>query len=221
MAYEADHAVPLRESVYHTLRKSILTGELKPGERLREISLGKNLGTSRTPIREAIRKLEQDGLVQITPRSGARVAPISQADLKDVLEVRRTLDVLCADLASRRISAEGKRKLSEAMMHFEQAVKRGDRMEVAGADVDIHDIILEETGNRKLKELFTGLADQIYRYRFEYIKDESHDTEIAEEHRELVEAILAGDRERAMTAARVHIDNQEQGILYRLREKEN
>ena len=102
-----DQSMPLRETVFQTLRKAILTGKLEPGERLTEIRLGKILGTSRTPIREAIRKLELEGLVTIVPGSGARVAQITERQLQDVLEVRRALDMLCARLASKRSDHPG------------------------------------------------------------------------------------------------------------------
>ena len=90
-----DEFLPLRDVVFNTLRKAILTGELKPGERLMEIHLANRLGVSRTPIREAIRKLELEGLVIMIPRRGAEVAQITEKSLKDVLEVRRALDALC------------------------------------------------------------------------------------------------------------------------------
>ena len=107
-AQDDQQSIPLRETVFLTLRKLILTGKLDPGERLTEVRLGKILGTSRTPIREAIRKLEIEGLVTITPGSGARVARITEGDLQDVMEVRSTLDQLCASLASQRITEEDK-----------------------------------------------------------------------------------------------------------------
>ena len=88
--------LPLRDVVFNTLRTSILTGELKPGERLMEIHLADKLGVSRTPIREAIRKLELEGLVTMIPRRGAEVAQITEKNLRDVLEVRRALDALAA-----------------------------------------------------------------------------------------------------------------------------
>ena len=114
-----DPEVPLREAVYTALRKAILTGEIAPGERLTEMKLGDMLGTSRTPIREALRKLEMEGLVKIIPRSGARVAPITESDLRDVLEVRRSLDSLSARLASRRGDARQKERLWDAHQCFE------------------------------------------------------------------------------------------------------
>ena len=83
--------LPLRDVVFRTLRQAILKGDLKPGERLLEVHLAERLGVSRTPIREAIRKLELEGLVLMIPRRGAEVARISQKSLQDVLEVRRAL----------------------------------------------------------------------------------------------------------------------------------
>ena len=218
MQLQIDQDAPLRESVYNTLRKNILIGELKPGEHLTEIRLGKMLGTSRTPIREAIRKLQLDGLMVIVPRSGARVAPISERDLREVLEVRRALDVLCAELASRRITEEEKITLKEAYHRFALAVEEGVQLEVARADVELHDIIAAAAGNERLLQLVGGLADQIYRYRFEYIKDEFYYDRLLQEHKAIVNAIIDGDAERAASASRIHIDNQEKSILAQLRQ---
>lgn len=106
MQENMDEFLPLREVVFKTLRQSILTGELKPGERLMEIHLAEKLGVSRTPIREAIRKLELEGLVTMIPRRGAEVAKISEKNLKDVLEVRTCLDSLAVRLACQRITDE-------------------------------------------------------------------------------------------------------------------
>ena len=96
--------LPLRDVVFNTLRDAILKGELEPGERLMEIQLAERLGVSRTPIREAIRKLELEGLVVMIPRRGAIVASITEKDLKDVLEVRRTLEIMAAEIACDRIT---------------------------------------------------------------------------------------------------------------------
>ena len=114
-----DEFLPLRDVVFNTLRQAILTGELKPGERLMEIHLANRLGVSRTPIREAIRKLELEGLVTMFPRRGAEVAQITEKSMKDVLEVRRTLDALSAELACERISEEDEKALKEACRKFE------------------------------------------------------------------------------------------------------
>ena len=98
--------LPLRDVVFNTLRQAILRGELKPGERLMEIQLANKLGVSRTPIREAIRKLELEGLVLMIPRKGAEVADISEKSLRDVLEVREALEELAVQLACDKITKE-------------------------------------------------------------------------------------------------------------------
>ena len=110
--------LPLRDVVLNTLRQAILTGELKPGERLMEIHLADKMGVSRTPIREAIRRLELEGLVTMIPRRGAVVAQITEKSMADVLEVRRALDAFCAELACDRITEEELKNLELACRHF-------------------------------------------------------------------------------------------------------
>ncbi len=209
--------LPLRDVVFNTLRRAILTGELKPGERLMEIHLANRLGVSRTPIREAIRKLELEGLVTMIPRRGAEVAQITEKSLQDVLEVRRALDALCAELACDRITAEGKAALKKACDGFEAATKAGEIVEIAAADVALHDIIVQATGNQRLISLINNLSEQMYRYRFEYIKDESGHENLVSEHRMIYESIMKGDKEGAAAAARLHIDNQEKSIIRQIR----
>lgn len=109
-----DEFLPLRDAVFNTLRQAILTGELNPGERLMEIRLAEKLGVSRTPVREAIHKLALEGLVTMIPRRGAEVAQITEKSMNDVLEVRRALDALCAELACDRITEEELVRLKEA-----------------------------------------------------------------------------------------------------------
>ena len=109
-----DEYLPLRDVVFKTLRQAILRGELKPGERLMEIKLANKLGVSRTPIREAIRKLELEGLVLMIPRRGAEVAEITEKSLNDVLEVRKALEELAVQLACERMDEEGLEALKKA-----------------------------------------------------------------------------------------------------------
>lgn len=212
-----DEFLPLRDVVFNTLRKAILTGELKPGERLMEIHLANRLGVSRTPIREAIRKLELEGLVTMIPRRGAEVAQITEKSLKDVLEVRRSLDALSVELACDRITEEELTALSEACDTFEAATKTGDPKKIAQADVALHDIIMKATDNSRLLQLVNNLSEQMYRYRFEYIKDESCHAQLVKEHRVIYESIRQKDKETAAHTAKLHIDNQEKAIMKQLR----
>ncbi len=212
-----DEFLPLRDVVFNTLRRAILTGELKPGERLMEIHLANRLGVSRTPIREAIRKLELEGLVTMIPRRGAEVAQITEKSLQDVLEVRRALDALCVELACDRITFEEKEALKKACDEFEAATRTGDVTTIAGADVALHDIIVQATGNQRLIQLINNLSEQMYRYRFEYIKDEKGHDNLVNEHRMIYESIQQGDKKKAAEAAKLHIDNQEKSIIRQIR----
>ena len=116
--------LPLRDVVFNTLRKAILKGELKPGERLMEIALAERLGVSRTPVREAMRKLELEGLVVMIPRRGAQVANITEKDLNDVLEVRIALENLSIENACMRMTEEQLEELWNAAKNFEATMAR-------------------------------------------------------------------------------------------------
>ena len=212
-----DEFLPLRDVVFNTLRQAILTGELKPGERLMEIYLAKKLGVSRTPIREAIRKLELEGLVTMIPRRGAEVAQITEKSMNDVLEVRRALDVLCVELACDRITEEELEQLKAACEAFEAAVKTKDAKKIAHADVALHDIIVCATGNQRLIQLVNNLSEQMYRYRFEYIKDSSQHERLVEEHRVIYQSLVEKDKEAVFQAAKPHIDHQEISIIRQIR----
>ena len=212
-----DEFLPLRDVVFNTLRQAILTGELKPGERLMEIHLANRLGVSRTPIREAIRKLELEGLVTMIPRRGAEVSQITEKSMNDVLEVRRALDALCAELACDRITDEKLDNLGKACVAFEQAVRTRDIRKIAQADVALHDIIVQATGNQRLIQLVNNLSEQMYRYRFEYIKDFSQHERLIEEHRIIYKSIVDKDKETASKEAKIHIDNQEKAIIRQIR----
>ena len=216
MSAKVDELIPLRDVVFKKLRRAILLEELKAGERLTEIRLADRLGVSRTPIREAMRKLELEGLVVMVPRRGAVVAKISEKNLRDVLEIRRVLDMLCARLACERMSEEAKEKLNTACQDFEEAVKSGDLRDVAQKDVALHNIIIEATGNLTLQQMLDNLAEQMYRYRVKYLKDDSQYQTLSREHRAICKSIMSGDQETAVRLAKEHIDNQETAIIRQL-----
>ena len=201
--------LPLRDVVFNTLRQAILKGELEPGERLMEIQLAERLGVSRTPIREAIRKLELEGLVLMIPRKGAEVAKISARSLRDVLEVRRALEELAIELACQRMSEEEVGNLQKAQEDFKKAIAEGDAMKIAETDEHFHDVIYEGTQNAKLIQMLNNLREQMYRYRLEYIKDSDMRQILVVEHEQILKAVKNRRVEEAKTAIREHIDNQE------------
>lgn len=214
-----DEFLPLRDIVFRTLRRGILTGELKPGERLMEVHLANRLGVSRTPVREAIRKLELEGLVTMIPRRGAEVANITEKSLKDVLEVRKALECLAIELACERIGEKKLQELKKCLEEFAAAVNTKDTSAIAKADVSYHDMIVEASGNDRLVQLVNNLGEQMYRYRFEYIKDKTKHNQIMSEHTIMYESILHKEKEQGSDIVRTHIDNQEIAVM-RIIEKE-
>lgn len=205
---DMDKYLPLRDVVFNTLRQAILRGELQPGERLMEIQLANKLGVSRTPIREAIRKLELEGLVLMIPRRGAEVAEITEKSLRDVLEVRGALDELAVELACDRIQDEDIEQLREAAKEFEEVSKNGDVTALAEADVKFHDIIYGATNNQRLIQLLYNLREQMYRYRVEYLKREEVHATLFAEHQHIIECIAKRDKVAAKQAISTHVDNQ-------------
>lgn len=200
--------LPLRDVVFNTLRQAILRGELKPGERLLEIHLANKLGVSRTPIREAIRKLELENLVVMVPRKGAVVAEITEKSLRDVLEVRRALEALAVKLACEKITDEEIGELKVAAKEFEEALKTGDVTIFAEADVRFHDIIYRTTDNQRLIQLLYNLREQMYRYRVEYLKRKDAHEILLSEHQKIIKTLEMRDEESAVEAVCKHIDNQ-------------
>ena len=213
--------LPLRDVVFQTLRKAILKGELQPGERLMEVQLANRLGVSRTPIREAIRKLELEGLVTMIPRRGAEVAEITEKNMRDVLEVRRALEELAVKIACEKITEEELVFLAQVAKKFRDVMHGDDLMKITEADVEFHEIIYESTGNARLIQILSNLREQMYRYRVEYLKDYNSHGILAEEHDEIVKALCARDTERACKAIVSHIENQQSSIIKSIRSGRN
>lgn len=205
--------LPLRDVVFNTLRNAILKGELEPGEKLMEKKLSEKLGVSRTPIREAIRKLELEGLVVMTPRKSAEVARITEEDLTDVLEVRRVLESLAIDLACNNITKDIIAELEANLVNFKAAVKKNDITEIAVTDVEFHETIYKATGNKRLIQILNNLREQMYRYRLEYIKDRQTRDNLVVEHEWIIDALKKKDKEKGRKAILNHIENQQATIL--------
>ena len=215
-----DEYLPLRDVVFNTLREAILRGELKPGERLMEIQLANKLGVSRTPIREAIRKLELEGLVLMIPRKGAEVAQITEKSLRDVLEVRRALENLAVQLACLRMSPQTLADLKAAARAFEEILGGEDVTAVAEADVAFHDVIYMATDNQRLISLLNNLREQMYRDLVEYLKKKECHKQLLWEHQEIIRAIEAGEIDVATKITEQHIDNQVEAVSDALRHLE-
>lgn len=200
--------LPLRDVVFSTLREAILKGDLKPGERLMELQLASKLGVSRTPIREAIRMLEQEGLAVTIPRKGAEVAKMTLKDMEDVLEIREALDELAVQIACTKITPEQLKRLRMIKEEFEYSTKTGEIKRIAQADVNFHDVIYEATENPKLVSILSNLREQVYRYRVEYLKDTANYPLLIQEHEAILEGLEEHNVEKARQAMQMHVANQ-------------
>ncbi len=216
---QTDAYLPLRDVVFQTLRTAILRGDLKPGERLMELQLAAQLGVSRTPIREAIRMLEQEGLAIMIPRKGAEVAQMTEKDVDDVLQIRCALEELAARLSCHNMTSADLRKLALARDRFNEMTKMENIQDIATADMNFHDIIYESSENPKLQNLMITLREQVYRYRVEYLKDPSVYPSLIVEHEQLYEAIQRQDEEDAAEIIRRHLQNQTIGVKRVIREQ--
>lgn len=205
--------LPLRDVVFNTIKDGILTGRFKPGERLLENQLAEELGVSRTPIREALRMLEIENLVDLIPRKGAQVKEMSEKDIKDVLEIRKVLEELAAGLAAENITKQEIAELKKVHNDFITAFDNGDRKGVLDADTCFHDIIFNATKNDKLVQIISNISIQIFRYRITYLKLLSDVSVPDKQHIELIKAFEKRDAERARRISREHIEDQTLEIL--------
>lgn len=204
---------PLRDVVFNTLRQAIIKGDLKPGERLLEIQLADKLGVSRTPVREAIRKLELEGLVTMVPRRGTTVLGITKKHLKDVLEIRSALEELALELACRRVTPEQYEELVRLEALLEAKQDSDNAFELSDIDEKFHEQIYQATNNPRLIQLLANLREQMYRYRLEYMKAKDKRPRLIQEHQQIIKALKNNDSKAGRKAIYDHIVNQANAIL--------
>jgi DNA-binding GntR family transcriptional regulator len=214
-----DSYKPLREVVFESLREAIIKGMLKPGERIMEVQLAEELGVSRTPVREAIRKLELEGLVIMLPRRGAYVAGISVKDIADVFEVRAALEALAASLAAARIKDDELEELERSLVEIAEVSDSHDIEAVVARDTGFHDVIYRASRNPWLMQIISNLQDQVQRFRMATLSRPGRTKEAVEEHKKIVEAISERNSELAAQLAREHIENAETSFLNTLKEQ--
>jgi DNA-binding GntR family transcriptional regulator len=204
---------PLRELVFESLREAIITGRLRPGEHLMETQLAEELGVSRTPIREAIRKLELEGLVLMIPRKGAYVSQLSMKDIADVFEIRRALEGLAARLAAERATDEEVDRLERAIIQIAEVAQTDDLNGAVALDTGFHEELMKASHNPRLSQLVSNLREQIQRFRLTSLSHPGRVKLAVEEHRLIVDAIASHDAELAQNLAYEHIENAENSLM--------
>ena len=186
--------VSLVESAYHAIRRRILDNEYSQGHQALEQELAAELGMSRTPIREALVRLEHENLVQLIPRHGMRVVPLSVTDLRDMYEVLTALELTAVErLARSRSAARDFHAIDAALDAMDAALRKRDRHAWIAADERFHRTLLELCGNARLKALADMLWDQSHRARVTTVRLRPDLQPSNEEHRAVVEAIRQGD----------------------------
>lgn len=197
---------PLGEVVFDYLRNAILSGELKPGERLMEVTIAEQLGVSRTPVREAIRKLEKEQFVIMLPRKGAYVADLTKKDILEVLEIRKELEGFAAELAAMRMEEEEIKQLGGILEDFNDCMLAMDKKRMIETDNAFHSTIFQATKNTRLIQMIYDLHDQFQRFRLIYFTEFSNFKDIQQSHERIFEAIVNRDTEAARMEARAHVD---------------
>ncbi len=214
---DLDTYQPLREAVCETLRDAIRKGILEPGERLMEVQLADELGISRTPVREAIRKLEQEGYVIMMPRRGTYVSDISTNDVKEIFEIRSALESLAVGLAARRIEPDELETLQNLLIEIEGYIKKNDIEKIVETDIKFHGLLYQVSRNERLVNIINNLKEQLARFRTLSMSYPGRLQETLEEHSEMVEAIANGDVSAARDAAEHHMECAEKTLLKAMR----
>jgi len=217
---QLDSYQPLREVVCETLRDAVRRGILQPGERLMEIQLAEDLGVSRTPVREAIRKLEMEGYVIMMPRRGTYVADLSIRDINEVFEIRTSLESLASGLAAERINEDELEKLQRLLVEIGAYIKSGDMESIVRTDTEFHDLLYQASRNTRLVGIISNLREQLTRFRTTSMSFPGRLKATLEEHRKIVEAIAQGDEKAARKAAEHHMEKSEQTLLASMKSKE-
>ena len=202
--FDIQNHKPLREMVYEELKMQILTGAIVPGTRMMEVELANQIGVSRTPVREAIRKLEKEGLVIIEPRKGAYASQISTKDMVEILEVRQNMEGLAAYFAASRMQPSQLEDLKNISAKYNTAVSEGNMEDMIQYDTRFHRIIVESCNNKILVQMIEQLQELVLRFRYIYYDDFKRAENMPEEHRIILEAIESGDANAAREASDLH-----------------
>ncbi|MCK5763045.1 MAG: GntR family transcriptional regulator [Clostridiales bacterium] len=203
----------LGEVVFEYLRDEIMIGKIKPGQRLMENTIAERLGVSRTPVREAIRKLEKEKFITMVPRKGAYVTKVSIKEILDVLEIRRVLEGFAANLASQRMNAGEKKELRKSYEKFGSYMENLDVKGMIKKDREFHDLIFKSTKNERLITLVKELHEQFHRFRLIYFNENSSYNNIQKWHALILEAIENGNADEAKKHAEDHVVEIEKSVI--------
>ena len=214
MTAMTDPAVSLGDAAHEQIRRRILDNVWPPGHRMLEQEIALALGMSRTPVREALVRLQNDGLVELIPRHGMRVLPVSPTDMREIYEILTALECMAAEiLAARRPDAAALAPLLQASTDMDTALQADDLDAWAAADERFHAGLIELAGNRQLAATVWGYWDRAHRARLFSLKLRPKPVNSTREHRDLVERLLAGDAPGAAAVNRHHRERASRELL--------
>ena len=203
----------LRGRVFHKLREDILNGKYKENEELKEVAIGEELGVSRTPVREAFRQLELEGLIQIVPNKGAYVTGITAKDVKDIYMIRSMLEGLCARLACEHITKEQLEELEENVYLAKFHADKGHLEQLAQLDNRFHEVLYEACDSKMLEHQLKDFHQYVWRVRKKTLSSANRGPKSNEEHEGILEAIKAGDAGLAEQLANKHMINAYENMV--------
>ena len=203
----------LRGRVFHKLREDILSGKYEDHEELKEVAIGEELGVSRTPVREAFRQLELEGLIQIIPNKGAYVTGITEKDVKDIYIIRSMLEGLCARWATEHIRPEQLDEMEENVYLAEFHANKGHLEQLAALDNRFHDIMYEACNSKILEHQLKDLHQYVLRVRKKTLNNANRGPKSNAEHKKILEAIKAHDGELAEKLAHQHMINAYENMV--------
>ena len=197
----------LRGRVFNKLREDILSGKYQDHEELKEVAIGEELGVSRTPVREAFRQLELEGLIQIVPNKGAYVTGITAKDVKDIYMIRSSLEGMCARLATENITEEQLEELEENVYLASFHASKGHMEQMTELDNRFHHILYEACDSKMLEKLLQDFHQYVLRIRKKTLSTKERGIASNEEHRQIMEAIKAKNPDEAQRLANMHMNN--------------
>ncbi len=203
----------LESRVYKALEDAILSGELKEGAPLTELGLSEKLGVSRTPIRAALHRLDEDGLIKLSPNKGAVVIGVSGDDLVDIYRIRMRLEGLASAMAAEKMTEDDKKSLSDTVELSEFYIRKNDAEHIKELDTAFHSEIFKKSGSRMLCRILTDLHRSIKSYRKLSLSENGRIQASVKEHREILEAILRSDAKEAERLTYLHVENAMKSTL--------
>jgi len=212
-----EERMPLWERIYRRLRGAIQRGEFDPGTRLVEQRLAEELGVSRTPVREALYRLEREGLVTKVPHKGIVVREQDPEELKEVLELRGLLEGHAAALAAKKGDEELFDELEEILKRSEEALEKNDIDELVKLNTQFHETLYRRCGNHKLLELIKDLRDQFFRFRTSILRIKGMPRVSIEDHYKMLELMRKGESQAVEKLVREHIGRGKERLLREIR----